>query len=174
MTNKFGVFLIGGAVGAIAALLAAPRSGRETRAMVADRANAVLDDAQGWSAQASDRAQNFYHQAAAKGAEVVGDVTAKSQEIADEVVARGHAAVDSVQEAAGSMKPVFTEKNDELREKIEAARQRIAAQVAKNVEASSAAEAAAPAEPIDVAPEAVETVAAPAPAAQPEEPADKQ
>ena len=97
-------------------------------------------------------AQNFYHQAAAKGAEVVGDVTAKSREIADEVVARGHAAVDSVQEAAGSMKPVFTEKNDELREKIEAARQRIAAQVAKNAEASSAAEAAAPAEPIDVAP----------------------
>ena len=88
MANKFGVFLIGGAVGAIAALLAAPRSGRETRAMVADKANAVLDDAQGWSAQASDRAQNFYQQAAAKGAEVVGDVTAKSQEIADEVMPR--------------------------------------------------------------------------------------
>ena len=149
MANKFGVFLIGGAVGAIAALLAAPRSGRETRAMVADKANAVLDDAQGWSAQASDRAQNFYQQAAAKGAEVVGDVTAKSQEIADGVVARGHAAVGNVQEAAGSMKPVFTEKNDELREKIEAARQRIAAQVA------------------------VETAAA-EPAAEAEEPADKQ
>lgn len=38
MANKFGMFLIGGVVGAVAALLAAPRSGAETRAMVADKA----------------------------------------------------------------------------------------------------------------------------------------
>ena len=32
MANKFGMFLIGGVVGAVAALLAAPRSGADLRA----------------------------------------------------------------------------------------------------------------------------------------------
>ncbi len=41
MANKFGVFIIGGVVGAVAALLAAPRTGVETRAMVADRKSVV-------------------------------------------------------------------------------------------------------------------------------------
>ena len=46
MANKFGVFVFGGLVGAIAALLCAPRSGEETRAMVADKANSVWGEAQ--------------------------------------------------------------------------------------------------------------------------------
>ena len=46
MANKFGMFLIGGVVGAVAALLAAPRPGVETRAMVADKANEFVGNAQ--------------------------------------------------------------------------------------------------------------------------------
>ena len=53
MANKFGMFLIGGVVGAVAALLAAPRPGAETRAMVADKANDILGDAQQWGGQAA-------------------------------------------------------------------------------------------------------------------------
>ena len=45
MANKFGMFLIGGVVGAVAALLAAPRPGVETRAMVADKANEFVGNA---------------------------------------------------------------------------------------------------------------------------------
>lgn len=146
MANRFGAFIIGGIVGAAAALLFAPRSGAETRAAVADRANTVLGDAQGWSAQASANVQSAYQQATARGAEVVGGVAAKGQAVVDEVVARGQGVVASAQEAAGNMKPVFSEKNDELRDKIEAARARIAAQVAKNAEESAATDAA-PAEP---------------------------
>ena len=43
MANKFGVFVFGGLVGAIAALLCAPRSGEETRAMAADSMSVVWD-----------------------------------------------------------------------------------------------------------------------------------
>ena len=39
-----------------------------------------------------------------------------------------------IQEAAESAKPIVSDKNDELREKIEAARKRIAEQIAKNAE----------------------------------------
>ena len=52
---------------------------------------------------------------------------AKGQEVAGQAAAR-------VQEVASNLKPSFTQDNDELRNKIEAARQRIASQVAKNAE----------------------------------------
>ena len=52
---------------------------------------------------------------------------AKGQEVAGQAAAR-------VQEVASNLKPSFTQDNDELRDKIEAARQRIASQVAKNAE----------------------------------------
>ena len=37
MSNKLGIFLAGGAVGAVAALLCAPRTGQEARTMVAEK-----------------------------------------------------------------------------------------------------------------------------------------
>lgn len=172
MANRFGAFIIGGIAGAVAALLFAPRSGADTRAMVAEKANSVLGDAQDWGAQASTNVQNAYQQAAARGAEVVGDVTAKGQGFVDEMVARGQGVVGGVQEAAGNMKPVFAEKNDELREKIEAARQRIAAQVAKNAEESVAE--AADAEPAAAVDAEVHEVADAAPVAEEPAAADKQ
>ncbi len=60
MANKFGVFIIGGVVGAVAALLAAPRTGVETRAMVADKANQFMGDAQQWGSDAAANAQHVY------------------------------------------------------------------------------------------------------------------
>ena len=39
MSNKLGIFLAGGAVGAVAALLCAPRTGQEARTMVAEKVN---------------------------------------------------------------------------------------------------------------------------------------
>ncbi len=127
MGKKLGAFLAGGLAGAAIALLYAPRSGRETRAMVADKVNVAWNEAQEMGTQASASAQQMYQDATARGQEVVQGVTAKGQELYGAASAR-------VQEAAGNIKPVFAERNDELREKIEAARQRIAAQVAKNAE----------------------------------------
>lgn len=49
------------------------------------------------------------------------------------------AAAQRVQSTAENVRPIFAEKNDELRAKIDAARERIAAQVAKNAEAAHAA-----------------------------------
>ena len=127
MGNKLGAFLAGGLAGAVVALLCAPRSGQETRAMVTDKMNAVWGEAQELGAQAGSNVQQAYHEATAKGQEVVHDVAAKGQELYGQATQR-------VQDAADTIKPAFSQKNDELREKIEAARQRIAAQVAKNAE----------------------------------------
>lgn len=129
MGNKFGAFLAGSLAGAAIALLYAPRSGQETRAMVTEKMSSAWGEAQELGAQASANAQQAYQEAAAKGQNIVQNVAEKGQEWYG-------TATSCVQEATESMKPAFSEKNDELREKIEAARQRIASQVAKNAEAA--------------------------------------
>ena len=147
MGKKIGAFLVGGLVGAAAALLYAPRSGQETRVLVSEKMNAAWGQAQEFGAQAQARGQEVVQGATAKGQEVAQGVAAKSQELYG-------AAASRVQEAAGNIKPTFTEKNDDLREKIEAARQRIAAQVAKNAEVAQDAAS----DEIPVAVEAAEEV----------------
>ena len=74
MGNKgFGAFLAGGAIGAVIALLYAPRSGSETRAMVSDKVGAAWGEAQEFGAQASENVQQFYQDATAKGTEEIPD-----------------------------------------------------------------------------------------------------
>ena len=147
MGNKLGVFLAGGLVGAVAALLCAPRTGSETRNMVAEKANAVWGEAQELGAQtastaqqvvedvagadAAARTQTFAQDAVTKGQNVVSAVASKGQEIYG-------AAASRVQEVKSGVKPA-PDSTDDLREKIEAARARIASQVAKNAEESAAA-----------------------------------
>ena len=148
MGNKgIGAFIAGGLIGAGIALLYAPRTGAETRAMVADRANVAWGNAQDFGVRAQQRGQEIYEDAAARGQEFYQGAAAR------------------VQEAAEAVRPVVTEKNDELREKIEAARQRIASQVARNAEEATAAAPAEPApfeastvvtEPAEVASQAAE------------------
>ena len=113
MGNKLGVFLAGGLVGAVAALLCAPRTGSETRNMVAEKANAVWGEAQELGAQtastaqqvveevagpeAATRTQSFAQDAVAKGQNVVSAVASKGQEIYG-------AAASRVQEAKSGVK----------------------------------------------------------------------
>lgn len=155
MGNKgIGAFVLGGVIGAAVALLYAPRAGVETRAMVADRANAAWGDARDFGARAQVRGQEIYENASVRGQEIYENASARGQELYETAQVRGQAvregAAARVQEAAETIKPVFTEKNDELREKIEAARQRIAAQVAKNAEQAPAEAPVVEVEPAEV------------------------
>ena len=136
MGNKLGVFLAGGLVGAVAALLCAPRTGSETRNMVAEKANAVWGEAQELGAQTASTAQQVVEEVAGP------EAATRTQSFAQDAVAKGQeiygAAASRVQEAKSGVKPA-PDGTDDLREKIEAARARIAAQVAKNAEESAAA-----------------------------------
>lgn len=143
MANKFSAFIIGGLVGAVAGLLYAPRTGAEMRAMVADKANQAWGEAQEWTTQAANGAQEAVQQATDRGQQVASDLQNNVQQAVNAVAEKGQSVYQTaqakMQEAAGNVKPVFTEKNDELRDKIEAARQRIAAQVARNAQETSSA-----------------------------------
>ena len=128
MSNKLGAFVVGGLVGAAVALLYAPRTGVETRALVTEKMNTAWGGAQDFGAQAQVNAQQAYQTAVERGQVVAQDVAARGQSVAQNVAARGQEiygqAQARVQEAAGAVRPVITDKNDQLHEKIEAARRR--------------------------------------------------
>lgn len=133
--SKIKPFIIGAAVGAVAALLLAPQTGEKTRALVTEKANAVAGEARDFGAGMPGTAQDLLKSAKGKGEGFVSDASAR------------------VKEAVGQPAEVDS---DDLREKIEAARQRIAAQVMENAEQSKAVDVAAEAKEAVV--EAVETV----------------
>ena len=160
MANKLGIFLAGGAVGAAIALLYAPRTGVETRALVAEKANEAWGQAQDFGAQAAVRGQEMYADTVAQGQRAYSQAQDFGQTVYTNVSAAGQAAgaraatagkrvyedakagvqaaAKRMQSTAEHVRPIFSEKNDELRSKIDAARERIATQVAKNAEAARA------------------------------------
>lgn len=160
MNNKFGMFLLGGALGALAALLYAPRSGTETRALVADKAQEAWGSAQQLSTEAGQRTAQLY-KTASEAAIQTGERTAEAAQSAFS------AAQEKVNAVRENVEPLFAEKNDELREKIEEARKRIAAQVSDSVvapldaAATLAADAAAAIEASDEEDELGEELIAP-------------
>lgn len=210
MSSKLGMFIGGACVGAAAALLCAPRSGAETRAMVCNEVDAMIKDAQQAGTRATevaydaadaaqdtveaviesddpvgaatDAAQGFAQKAVAKGQEVAQQAKAKGQEVAQqaqEVYGQAKAkgqevygqASSRVQGAAENLRPAFASRNDDLREKIEEARSRIAAQVARNAEEAAGAAEPVAAEPVEPAAAAEAEAATPVEPAVPAEPA---
>ena len=127
--SKIGPFITGAAIGALAALLFAPQAGEKTRALVAEKANAVASEAKDFGAGFPSSAQDAIKNAQQKGQGFVADAQARVKEVTGQP-----AEIDS----------------DDLREKIEAARKRIASQVMENAEQSKA---------VDLAPDATEAVA---------------
>ena len=121
--GRFVTFIIGGVVGAVAGLLLAPAKGSDTRKQVVEavqdnvpQANQLQMQLDGIIDNAAKASTTVINTAIDKGTEVKRSVTARAQQVAP--------AAEQVADA-----------NDELRAKIDAARERIAMQVAKNAEA---------------------------------------
>lgn len=121
--GKFATFVIGGLVGATAALMLSPRTGVENRKVVVDKFNEscpIAGDVQG-------KAGMLVDSVAATSTKVINTVVDKGQDLYNNATRSQAVTVASPE--------VFAKKNDELRQKIDAARERIATQVAKNAEA---------------------------------------
>ncbi len=135
---KLGPFIAGGIVGAVAALLYAPRTGEQTRALVSEKVSAVWGEATDFAESAGVNPASVYQSAAERGTSVFQGVASTAQDLAQNVQSK----VQSAAVQASVVEEPAAVDNDDLREKIEAARERIAAQVVKNAEESQAAAAA--------------------------------
>ena len=148
--SKLGPFILGGLVGAAIGVLYAPRTGDQTRAMLSEKISSVWGEAKEFGAAAVSDPQGTFQGVAAKGQEFAKTATASATQALGAVR-------DRAKDATGQVEPAFSGQTDadELRAKIEAARQRIAAQVMQNAQETSAK---APVE-AEAAEEAVEAVA---------------
>jgi gas vesicle protein len=74
-------FLAGGAIGAIIALLYAPKSGKEFRQDIKSKADDYLDEADKYLSEAKDRARTLINEGKKKSEKLINDARVKSDEL---------------------------------------------------------------------------------------------
>ncbi len=92
--DKFVYFLIGAGMGAIAALLFAPKAGSELRADIADATKRSADQARDQARQVGERATEYYQ----ASAEYATDLAERSKEAITDVTERSREAITGVAE----------------------------------------------------------------------------
>jgi gas vesicle protein len=98
--DEFGAFLVGfvvgGLTGAVVALLFAPQSGEETRALIKDKSIELRDKAQVTAEEALARAEKVAADARARAEELTKEARTRAEELGREVRERGKSAVEAV------------------------------------------------------------------------------
>jgi gas vesicle protein len=104
--DEFGAFLVGfvvgGLTGAVVALLFAPQSGEETRALIKDKSIELRDKAQVSAEEAYHRAEQLAKEAKERADQLAKDARERAAELANEVRERGKSAVEVVRERGKS------------------------------------------------------------------------
>lgn len=143
--------ILGGAVGAALGILYAPRAGKKTRAILAEKTDAlwgeeaqkqgtILGEVAKTTKTAVEAGQNIFNEAQkTKFGEMTREATQKGQEIFKETTSFVN---DFAEE---NVRPVFAEKNDDLRKKIDSARKKIATQVSQNAQGAKSSRTVTPA-----------------------------
>jgi gas vesicle protein len=100
--DEFGAFLVGfivgGLSGAVVALLFAPQTGEETRALIKDKSIELRDKAQVTAEEAMARAEAAAADARARADEMAQQLRDRSQQMMDEARERGKGVVEDVRE----------------------------------------------------------------------------
>ena len=104
--DEFGAFLVGfivgGLTGSVVALLFAPQSGEETRAVIRDKSIELRDKAQMSAEEAIARAEAAAAEARARADELAKQLRDRSKEVYSDVRDRGQAVVEDVRERGKS------------------------------------------------------------------------
>jgi len=120
--DEFGAFLVGfvvgGLTGAVVALLFAPQSGEETRALIKDKSielrdraattgEELLARAEAAAAEARSRAEELTKEARMRATELASEIRERGTELANEVRERGKSALEAVRKPRkdGSVTP---------------------------------------------------------------------
>jgi len=99
--DKFIYFLVGAGIGAVTALLFAPKTGTELRADLADATRRGLDQARDTGREVGARANQYYQQGtekaselAARGKDAISDLASRSRDAVDDLKDRGRDVIE--------------------------------------------------------------------------------
>lgn len=103
--DEFGAFLVGfivgGLTGAVVALLFAPQSGEETRALIKDKSIELRDKAKLTAEETLARAEQAAEEARIRAEEFAKEARARAEELASEVRERGKGAIEAARGKVG-------------------------------------------------------------------------
>jgi gas vesicle protein len=114
--DKLVYFLIGAGIGAVTALLFAPKAGSELRAEIADATRRGIDQARETGREMGTRANEYYH----TGVDRAAELAAKSKETVNELATRGKEAVEDL---TSRSKEVIERQRAQVSAAIEAGKQ---------------------------------------------------
>ena len=114
--DKFIYFLVGAGIGAVTALLFAPKTGSELRAEIADATRRGVDQAKETGREVGARASEYYHQ----GAERANELATRGKEAISDIASRGR---DTVDDIASRSRDVIEREKSKISAAIEAGKQ---------------------------------------------------
>jgi gas vesicle protein len=117
-------FLAGGAIGALVALLFAPKSGKELRADLKLKGEEYLDEAEKYISEAREKAKELINEGKKRSEKIISDAKMKSQEI----IKDAEKIITEAREKAGEVIA-------NAKEKIETESQRVSSAIKAGVDA---------------------------------------
>ena len=109
-------FLTGGIVGAVIALLYAPKSGKELRKDIKDKADEWKDEAEKYIADAKDKAKEMINEGKQKSERIISDAKTKTDEILKDAEKMFHDAKTKTVKETGDLKSAIKAGMDAYRE----------------------------------------------------------
>lgn len=114
--DEFGAFLVGfvvgGLTGAVVALLFAPQTGEETRALIKDKSIELRDKAQITAEEAYARAEQAAHEARVRAEELAHEARSRAEDISKEARSRAEQLASDVRERGKSAIDAVRRKKD--------------------------------------------------------------
>lgn len=113
-------FLAGGAVGAILALLYAPKSGKELRADIKNKTEDYLDEAEKYLSEAKDKAMDLINEGRKRSERIIKDAKSKSDEILKDAEKIFHDAKSKTAEAVHTGKVKIESEASRIKDSVKA------------------------------------------------------
>ena len=114
--DEFGAFLVGfvvgGLTGAVVALLFAPQTGEETRALIKDKSIELRDKAQVTAEEAYAHAEQAAHEARVRAEQLAVEARTRAEELSKEARARAEQLASDVRERGKSAIDAVRRKKD--------------------------------------------------------------
>lgn len=112
--------LTGGALGAVLALLYAPKSGKELRRDIRNKADEYMDEAEKYIADAKDKAIDLINEGKKRSEKLIKDAREKSDQLLKDAEKVFKDAKDKAGDVIQSGKDVVEQKRDQIKSAIKA------------------------------------------------------